>query len=50
MACGLYDMDRKPRPVAVEYQRLIREFAGITVLAHGEMFELTEQAAIPPTV
>jgi beta-glucosidase/6-phospho-beta-glucosidase/beta-galactosidase len=50
MPCGLYDIDRRPRPVAAEYQKLIREFSDITVLAHGEMFELTDRAAIPPTV
>ena len=49
-ACGLYDLERRPRPVAAEYQRLIREFSGITALAHGEMFELTSRDAIRPTV
>jgi beta-glucosidase/6-phospho-beta-glucosidase/beta-galactosidase len=49
-ACGLYDLDRRPRPVAAEYQKLIREFNRITVLAHGEMFELTDRDAVPPTV
>ena len=44
-ACGLYDMDRKPRPVAREYQNLIREFGGITALAHGELFEVTDRSA-----
>ena len=42
-ACGLYDMDRNPRPVAAEYQKLIAEFGHITALAHGEMFELTDR-------
>jgi beta-glucosidase/6-phospho-beta-glucosidase/beta-galactosidase len=41
-ACGLYDMERRPRPVAGEYQKLIREFGRITALAHGDMFEFTE--------
>ncbi|MDB5320132.1 MAG: hypothetical protein JWN40_1763 [Phycisphaerales bacterium] len=45
IACGLYDLERRPRPVAVEYKKLIREFAGITVLAHGELFEVTDRAA-----
>ena len=49
-ACGLYDLDRNPRPVAAEYQKLIREFGRITGLAHGEMFELTDRDAIRPTV
>jgi hypothetical protein len=43
--CGLFDMDRKPRPVADAYRRLIDEFAGITALAHGEMFEFTQRDA-----
>jgi beta-glucosidase/6-phospho-beta-glucosidase/beta-galactosidase len=48
--CGLYDLNRNPHPVAAEYQKLIREFENITVLAHGEMFELTDRDAVPPTV
>ena len=44
-ACGLYDLDRHPRPVAAEYKKLIREFAGITAMAHGELFEVTARAA-----
>jgi beta-glucosidase/6-phospho-beta-glucosidase/beta-galactosidase len=49
-ACGLYDMDRNPRPVAAEYGKLIREFGRIAALSHGEMFELTDRDAVPPTV
>jgi beta-glucosidase/6-phospho-beta-glucosidase/beta-galactosidase len=45
-ACGLFDMERRPRPVAAAYRRLIEEFAGITALAHGEMFEFTERSAV----
>ena len=45
MACGLYDMERKPRPVAGAYRQLIAEFGGITALAHGEMFEVTRRDA-----
>jgi beta-glucosidase/6-phospho-beta-glucosidase/beta-galactosidase len=41
-ACGLYDMERRPRAVAAEYQKLIKEFGRITALAHGDMFELTD--------
>jgi beta-glucosidase len=43
--CGLFDMERKPRPVADAYRALIREFGSITALAHGEMFEFTERNA-----
>jgi beta-glucosidase/6-phospho-beta-glucosidase/beta-galactosidase len=49
-ASGLYDLDRNPRPVALEYQKLIREFGGISALSHGEMFEFTDRDAVPPTV
>jgi beta-glucosidase/6-phospho-beta-glucosidase/beta-galactosidase len=49
-ASGLYDLERRPRPVAAEYKKLIHEFAHITALAHGEMFEVTDRAAIPPSV
>jgi beta-glucosidase/6-phospho-beta-glucosidase/beta-galactosidase len=44
---GLYDMNRRARAVAREYQKLIREFGQITALAHGEMFELTDRHPIP---
>jgi hypothetical protein len=44
-ACGLYDMDRQPRPVAAAYRTLLKEFGNITALAHGEMFELTDRPA-----
>jgi beta-glucosidase/6-phospho-beta-glucosidase/beta-galactosidase len=44
-ACGLFDLDRRPRPVAEEYRKLIEEFGRITALAHGEMFELTDRPA-----
>ncbi len=43
--CGLYDLDRKIRPVGKEYRALLKEFGQITILARGEMFELTEQPA-----
>ncbi|HRO15289.1 MAG TPA: family 1 glycosylhydrolase [Paracoccus sp. (in: a-proteobacteria)] len=45
IACGLYDLDRKPRPVAEEYRRLLEEFGQITIVPHGEMFEMTERPA-----
>jgi beta-glucosidase/6-phospho-beta-glucosidase/beta-galactosidase len=41
--CGLYDLDRKPRPVAASYQMLLREFGQITIVPHGELFEVTTQ-------
>jgi beta-glucosidase/6-phospho-beta-glucosidase/beta-galactosidase len=39
--CGLFDLNREPRPVAAAYRMLLGEFSRITALAHGEMFELT---------
>lgn len=43
--CGLYDLDRQPRPVAAAYRQLLNEFGQITIIPHGEMFELTTQPA-----
>lgn len=44
--CGLYDLERRPRPVAFAYRELIKEFGNITSLAHGEMFEITDRNAV----
>ena len=44
-ACGLYDLERKPRPVANAYRELLDEFGQITIVPHGEMFEVTDEAA-----
>jgi beta-glucosidase/6-phospho-beta-glucosidase/beta-galactosidase len=46
-ACGLYDLNRNPRPVAGAYKQLIQEFGNITAMAHGEMFEITRRHATP---
>ncbi|MBC7923450.1 MAG: glycoside hydrolase family 1 protein [Ferruginibacter sp.] len=43
--CGLYDLNRKPRPVAAAYRSLLEEFGQITVVPHGEVFEVTERKA-----
>ena len=43
--CGLYDLDRKPRPVSEAYRMLLEEFGQITIVPHGEVFELTDQPA-----
>jgi len=32
-------------PPEAAYRELLKEFAGITALAHGEMFELTDRPA-----
>ncbi len=44
-ACGLYDLDRKPRPVAEAYKMLLKEFGQITIVPHGEMLEITDRPA-----
>ncbi|MBM0745366.1 family 1 glycosylhydrolase (plasmid) [Phormidium sp. CLA17] len=45
-ACGLYDLDRNPRPVAQAYHDLLKEFGQITIVPHGEMFEVTNEPAM----
>ncbi|RIV18275.1 glycoside hydrolase family 1 protein [Fibrisoma montanum] len=44
-ACGLYDLDRKPRPVAQAYRDLLKEFGQITIVPYGEMLEMTDRPA-----
>ncbi|WP_332368221.1 hypothetical protein [Spirosoma telluris] len=44
-ACGLYDLNRKPRPVAETYKSLLKEFGQITIVPHAEMLEITERPA-----
>ena len=44
-ACGLYDLNRKPRPVADAYKMLLEEFGQIAILPHGEMLEITNREA-----
>lgn len=43
--CGLYDLDRRPRPVAAAYRQLLEEFGNITMVPHGELFALTDREA-----
>ncbi len=43
--CGLYDMNRKPHPVADAYKSLLKEFGQITIVPYGEMFEITNRQA-----
>ncbi len=44
-ACGLYDLERRPRPVAEAYRQLLQEFGRIAVVPHGDMFTLTDKPA-----
>ena len=43
--CGLFDMDRKPHPVAAAYKMLLEEFGQITIVPYGEMLEITDRPA-----
>ena len=42
---GLYDLKRNPRPVAAAYRQLLETFGQITIVPHGEMFEITGRQA-----
>ena len=44
-ACGLYNLNRQPNPVAAAYKTLLKEFGQITIVPHGEMLEITERPA-----
>jgi len=44
-ACGLFDLERRPRPVADAYRALLKEFGQITIVPHGEVFEISDQPA-----
>ena len=44
-ACGLFDLDRNPRPVAAAYRSLLQEFGQITIVPHGEMFAVSAAPA-----
>ncbi len=43
--CGLYDLNRKPRPVAEAYRMLLREYGRMSLVAHAEMFALYDGPA-----
>ena len=43
--CGLYDLNRNPRPVCEAYKMLLKEFGRITIVPHGEVFEITKRDA-----
>ena len=38
-ACGLYDLDRKPRALAADYRMLLEAFGRITIMPHAEMLK-----------
>lgn len=43
--CGLFDMNRKPRPVANAYKQILEQFGQITIVPYGEMFQITHRPA-----
>ncbi len=44
-ACGLYDLDRKPRPVLEAYRSLLKEFGQITIVPYAPILELSDRPA-----
>ena len=44
-ACGLYDLDRRPHPVAAEFRAMLQEFGRITLMPHAEMLHTTGRPA-----
>ena len=44
--CGLYDLQRRERPVAQAYRDLLNAFGKITIVPKGEMFEVTGEPAM----
>jgi beta-glucosidase/6-phospho-beta-glucosidase/beta-galactosidase len=44
--CGLYDLERRPRPVAAAYRQLLEEFGQITIVPHGELFDVSDEPAM----
>ncbi|PZS02523.1 MAG: glycoside hydrolase family 1 [Candidatus Chloroheliales bacterium] len=42
---GLYDLQRRPRPVAAAYRELLKEFGHVTIVPHGEIFQITDRPA-----
>ena len=43
--CGLYDLARRPRPVAAAYRQLLAAFGQITIVPHAELFTVTDRPA-----
>ena len=44
-ACGLFDLERRERPVARAYRQLLEQHGQSTIAPWGEMFELTSRPA-----
>ncbi|HEY0779990.1 MAG TPA: family 1 glycosylhydrolase [Gemmatirosa sp.] len=44
-ACGLYDLDRRPHPVAAAYRMLLEEFGHLSTLGGTDLFQLADGPA-----
>ncbi len=44
-ACGLHDLERRPRKVAKDYSDLVKAFGRISVMPHAEMLTLSDKPA-----
>ena len=44
-ACGLYDLDRRPRPVAAAYRTLLAEFGHLSTLGKTDLFDFARGPA-----
>jgi uncharacterized protein (DUF362 family)/beta-glucosidase/6-phospho-beta-glucosidase/beta-galactosidase len=45
---GLFDLERRPRPVAEAYREMIQQFGSEPLLPHGVVFSLAEGGSAPP--
>lgn len=43
--CGLYDLERRPRPVAGAYRQLLEEFGQMALVPHAEMLAVHDAPA-----
>ena len=43
--CGLYDLDRRPRPVAGAYRQLLEEFGQMALVPHAELLAVNDAPA-----
>ena len=43
--CGLYDLDRKPNPVAADYREMLKEYSGIGPVLHAGFLTPSDEPA-----
>jgi beta-glucosidase/6-phospho-beta-glucosidase/beta-galactosidase len=48
--CGLYDLDRRPRPVCAEFKKLVREFAHLPIIRQNPIFGIGSGDGFEPPV